>query len=398
MPYRTGGAVETYTKTFDQLYGTSTSFDVGKFVWAGNLEYNLVVPAANLVGTMFTGSFPLNTLFATGGSGSTTTSPISVAQLISIADNAVAMQKSFTLTGAVVNNSLCSAMRQRIDMNAFDHPFTFLGAERCSYVVLQTPAQSITTTDRRPFSLIGRICGNFGFYPTAKDAFLYNMFKLNPYHFGKSVLDEVPYNALRVRYPPPTNQKELESFLQKLSILASETGGWVSSGANQSVFPMSDLVQAFDNFEESKEVLPLLLHQTELTRKHRLALAVKTLQLSHDELCEYIDVLDPKTHDLQILPGLAAPLASAAMSFIVSKIPMAIAYAKSKAPHVIDWIGKDVVTKIAQKGADHFKKKKRKPKKKTAEQIEKFLKSEMEKGPGKPRKLPKGLLSVNQAP
>jgi hypothetical protein len=227
------------TKTFNQLYGTSTSFNVGKFVWASNIDLSFVTPEANLVGTMYKGSFPINTLFSIGGDGVETESDLTVQQLINIADDAVGGAKSFNLTSAVVNNSLCSAVRQRFDLNAANAPYTFLGAEKVQYVVLQTPAQSITDNSNRLFTLMGRITGNFGFYPSATDSFLYNMFRVNPYHFGTSILDEVPYNSLKKSYTPPSNQEQLRKFINNLGLLASETSGWVSGGSSSGLYEES---------------------------------------------------------------------------------------------------------------------------------------------------------------
>jgi hypothetical protein len=88
----------------------------------------------------------------------------------------------------------------------------------------------------------------------------------------------------------------------------------------------------------------------------KMALAFSEMRATYDDLHDYIDTIDAKDHALGIIP-FAAPLASAAMTFVISKIPQALAYAKEiGAKKVKAYLGNELGDKIMESGEALIKK------------------------------------------
>jgi hypothetical protein len=209
---------DNFTVSFDALYETGSNFGARKFVWAGHAHFDIVTPSANLVGAMYSGTLPMNSFLRT-----TTT----VGNLVSIAQNTHTQKGDFSLVSSMTNDILGSATLPKINTTTVQNAtlregYSYIGAEKISYVVLQSASQSITDTTNRTYSLIGDIHGNFGFYPEASDAFLYNMFRISPYYFGTSRLVDVPYMPLVTPVQPPASKQEVALFIKELPMFTSE--------------------------------------------------------------------------------------------------------------------------------------------------------------------------------
>jgi hypothetical protein len=149
-----------------ELFGFQSTQELTTYIYSSKLKMEIVTPAANLVGTMYKGSFRLGSFFSPGA-----TSPnplqkqeLTIAQLIAIANEVSSMKSEFTLQSALVNDDLHSiygASRTNIYIDGGDLPYragmdwSFLSSEIVEYVVLQSPAQSITDNTTKTFSLIG---------------------------------------------------------------------------------------------------------------------------------------------------------------------------------------------------------------------------------------------------
>lgn len=201
---------------------------------------------------------------------------------------------------------------------SFDDPLDFLGAEKISYVVLQTPSQDITSGNKKPYSLIGKISGNFGFYPEAGDSFLYNMFRVNPYKIGTSKLNEVPYSPLTKFAQAPQSSSQVTSFIKKLPDIASETGNVDSTNSGvlqtdfeeikQGVSSTSELTAAAVDLEGKRFVHILAIPKTEL-----LARFIKANSIDATSL----EVLLDQPH--RLTNPFATAVISSGLSFINSE-------------------------------------------------------------------------------
>lgn len=136
------------TQTFDDFYGTGATFGANKFVWSGQLELDIVTPAANLVGAAFTGTIPYSSLITkTGG--------ITVQDLMDIAQDTTTQQSKFKLTSAMTNDTLGAATYPNVVENPQSHQWSYLAAEKVAYVILQRASSSITDNTNKTYSLIG---------------------------------------------------------------------------------------------------------------------------------------------------------------------------------------------------------------------------------------------------
>lgn len=213
-PSEPGAPVHKIGHTFEDVYQTGTGFNARKFVYSSSLNLNIVTPAANLVGTYFKGKIPVNSLIQAGGA--------TIQELIRIADETHVQQPRFELNAAFHNDILGSITP--VQNTILTNESTLLGGELVHYIVLQNSAQSITDSANKSYTLMGTIQGNFGFYPDPTDAFLYNMFKINPYRLGTSLLSDVPFSPLRVKARMPLTRKEIPDFINDLAITAGGVG------------------------------------------------------------------------------------------------------------------------------------------------------------------------------
>lgn len=243
-----------YAKNFEQFYGTGNSFSARKFVWTSGIELDFVMPVATLAGAVYQGTLPLNSLFKSD--------VLSVNDLIRISQSAKTMQKGIKLQSAIKNNILGSVSIGGEAPSLYISEQAFLGSEIVSYAVVQTASQSITEAAERPYTLLGNVHGNFGFYPEAADSFLYNLFRLDPYKIGKSDLDDVPYFPLTKYNKPPQSRKEIDNFVDELSDITDQTCGETMSAGSLCA---SDL--NFTRHGDASYNLRLFLHAKSMTTK-----------------------------------------------------------------------------------------------------------------------------------
>lgn len=136
------------SESFDDFYGTGATFGANKFVWSGQLELDIVTPAANLVGAAFTGTIPYASMIPkTGG--------VTVQDLMDIAQDTTTQQSKFKLTSAMTNDTLGAATYPNTVENPLGHQWSYLAAEKVAYVILQKASSSITDNTSKTYSLIG---------------------------------------------------------------------------------------------------------------------------------------------------------------------------------------------------------------------------------------------------
>jgi len=148
------------TRTISDVYGFGSTSELTAMVYSSTLKLRFVIPAANLTGTYFKGSFRLGDYF---NAVSTTTAPpvlntkISVQQLMAIATDVYAMKDGFDLSSAVVNDYVVThnAFRDNFPVDTVGESLYNLGSEIVEYVVLQSPSKNITTGADATFTMIG---------------------------------------------------------------------------------------------------------------------------------------------------------------------------------------------------------------------------------------------------
>lgn len=226
-----------------------------------------MVPAANLVGTMYRGSFRLGSYFNSTQSDEHGNGKVSVEQLIKIATSVEVMTPEFTLQSAVVNDnlhSLLGASRHSTQTQAslVDENLQNFGSEIIDYVVLQNPAISITTGLPMQFTLIGEAMNNLAVYPSPNNLLLYRTF--NPIWAGKqkSHLEGVGYHGtVSKSLAPPVKDVQLHAFVEQLPDKVVETG---VEGTTQGPSASSVMNVLNKEFYDTKAVQSLHMSDDEL--------------------------------------------------------------------------------------------------------------------------------------
>lgn len=202
------------------MYGVSNTLDMEMFVYASKMTCRLVVPAANLTGTMYRGKLRFGQLFR-GTLGQTQADLyVTVSDLIRASDHIQAMQTEFSLHSAMVNDYILASQVRSTQMKFSDYiKQTDLAMEIIDYVVLQTPSISITDGVFANYSLICELESNVAIYPSPMNLVLYRTF--NTISHRKQV-KEIDYSFAPVDYKildkakPPTNYAELNKLEDKM--------------------------------------------------------------------------------------------------------------------------------------------------------------------------------------
>lgn len=326
---------------FHKLYSTGSSFAARKFVWAAKMGLTIAVPAATAVGSIYLGHIPVNSLLNSGN--------VTVQQLINVASK-VEQGMSFSLCGSLSNTTLGSNVAASImktselDPAYYKYPNSQVGSELIAYAVLVRPAQSITATSgattNMPFSLVGSISGNFGFYPTATDALMYNLFKINPYSFGDSLLTDVPYRPLTIVTPLPYNRQTLSNFIGALPLTTIDVGG--ISTTSSALATMNPPDSSFDS-EDDIPSGPRWCHFSCATRAQLLYEFVEALDISVEDLQNLSAFLAKRPLKLPI-----APLLLGGLKLVAENLPSMISYARKNK------IGMGTVAKIVGKNTASY--------------------------------------------
>lgn len=131
--------------TMVEAYGSDMlKFSAGGYVWAAEATFNVLTPAANLVGSWYRGTIQYGQL--PGGS----TGGFTLRNLIEIAGEAQVMSPQFHLRTGVVNHDLVYASQKYHEGGLADNEFV---GELINYVVLQDVAKNITTGEDAHYSL-----------------------------------------------------------------------------------------------------------------------------------------------------------------------------------------------------------------------------------------------------
>jgi len=152
-----------------ETYGSDMSgFSAGGFVWASEATFNVLAPAANLVGSYFKGTLQYGQLPSNPESG------LSLRQLIEISGDVEIMKPQFKMRTGVVNHNIVYESQQFQGDGLRDNEFV---GELISYVILQDVAKNITTGDNSSFSLQFNIKGNGVFWGKPQDSIANNLFR-----------------------------------------------------------------------------------------------------------------------------------------------------------------------------------------------------------------------------
>lgn len=140
--------------TQSQLYGFTSDQNLETFSYAARIDFSIVAPLANLVGTYYKGTVRLGSLYNTNDLNINGT--FTVANLIAVADEIGSMSSQFYLESAVVDDYILThTLKAGADVVTNVLGDVELGSEIVSYIVLQTPVQSIADNTKMTYSLIG---------------------------------------------------------------------------------------------------------------------------------------------------------------------------------------------------------------------------------------------------
>lgn len=165
-----GGLSDTalFTDGFDRvnrsqslfsLLGTNfDTFSSNGLIFAGQIDLRLMCPAANLVGSMYTGACTLASIPTTG---------LTFARLIQTSTAVSSGATNLCLRGALVNNALVTTA---LTPNTND-VFADFSNEIVHYIILQNPVVSINSGLPAPYTIIANAHGNYVWWPTQLDSF-----------------------------------------------------------------------------------------------------------------------------------------------------------------------------------------------------------------------------------
>ncbi len=168
--------------TAQEFYNFSSTSSLITIPYAVKYVFSITAPEANFVGTCYKGSFPLASIMNEGSRTGTVTT---VNQMISLATEANELQNKFTLSGSIGNDMILeNSLRQTSASPTIDMPMLY-ATEMVHYIVLATPAKSITT-GTYPYGVIGEITTNTAIMPYFSDSIIYNTFRPPSFVIGEN--------------------------------------------------------------------------------------------------------------------------------------------------------------------------------------------------------------------
>jgi hypothetical protein len=179
-------SLQNAAKTCDELLGGDLSNLGGGFIYAGQIDFNELIPEATKVANRHKGNVtyaavpdmgPLDPINPNASGG------LTLNELIADASSTKATSRPF-LKSAVVNNSVIT--------EALDPSFTPDGvqdnrpfaSEIVNYIVIQTASKSLVTepgvtSANLPYDITGAVRANMVFWPDPTDAITHALFKNN---------------------------------------------------------------------------------------------------------------------------------------------------------------------------------------------------------------------------
>jgi len=212
-------------RTLSTVTGVTSDANLTTYCYSSKITFNIVSPAANLVGTLFKGSIRLGDFFNGLNGGGQPNVSATLNQLVSISTSTQVMQPSFTLQSAMVNDnlhSLAGAARDSWHIGTPEDNFANLGSEIIEYAILQTPVMSITG-DLMTFSLMNTVESNFAVLPSVTNVLLYRTFC--PIWKGKEYgkLKDIQYRG-SANVSPPVSDSAVANFVEKLPSHTASSG------------------------------------------------------------------------------------------------------------------------------------------------------------------------------
>lgn len=224
-----------------QLYGSDfSSFASGGFVWSGQIDFRIVCPAANLTGAVYKGAMTFNQL----GASPTLGNLLQNSQYVSTGEYEASVRS------AVVEPALIEDITATLPvLTSTGKEYQGADNEVVSYLIYQTPVQSITT-GATTFSLIANQRGNFAYYPKTTDPLAFSLGQqfskphppLNPAnnHPGISAVIAPRVNAVvNSTAETRSHQQSLEALLNQDDSMSwtgdSHQTGWNDSRSNHSL-------------------------------------------------------------------------------------------------------------------------------------------------------------------
>jgi hypothetical protein len=208
------------------FYGYDSTSELETFAYAGRLDLNFVIPAANLTGTYYQGVCRLASLF---DSDSAFSAPkFTIGDLIRIADKVDVAKPGVIMSSAMVNDYILThTLKAGGDSFSDVLADENLGSELVSFVVLQSPSRNINTGLNATFNCIGEVHASSAVIPSAKNLLLYRTFDA-VWHGREKHLIDFPYQGpvlggTGLAPPPPKNNSQLSHFLKGLTVDARGT-------------------------------------------------------------------------------------------------------------------------------------------------------------------------------
>lgn len=228
-----GIGVSSEAHSMSTAYGFSSTASLETFVYAAQIDAKLVIPKANLAGSIYTGTMRLSQLVDTNLNDAD--QGVSIANLIRGADDVRSGSTSFTLSSAIVNDYITThSLKSGQDTTLGTYlSESEMGAEVVTYAVLVTPAINITTGTQSQYTMISEISANAIVVPSISDFLLYKSFPTLNHHKQTREMDysysPIP-KAILDKYGPPKTRlglTKLESEMPGSMIISPATSNEV---------------------------------------------------------------------------------------------------------------------------------------------------------------------------
>lgn len=195
-----------------EICGYTSTTELESFNYSGKLDFKFVVPAANLVGTFYSGTLRLSQLFNSDTPGEN--GRFTFQQLITVSDEVKGMQTGFSLQSAIVNDYILThTLRSGDDVVSNVLNDELLGSEIVHFIVLQKPAMNITTGASAAFTLIGEAAFNSVVMPGVANLLLYRTFQAIWQGKQQKIIDfeyQGPNSSMSGPAPPVTAKQVAE--------------------------------------------------------------------------------------------------------------------------------------------------------------------------------------------
>lgn len=274
-----------------QLYGLSSGTSLVSAVYAANLAFGMVIPAANFTGSYYRGSIRISAFSGQSvldSAGFVYYDSVDLTTLIRLADHVlVADHKQFDISACLSNDLFLT-----IGDHTAPSIMPYMASEQINYVIFQTPSINITTGASATYSLVGELSYHASVLATTADLLIYKAFEPTSGP-GHSKLSDLSIAKLG---PPPRSQKQLDTYIKEM-----ESHPMMASSATTEIAGLSDSVIHYGSKAAMKKLAMLEIKELLATD----VFAIEDLMDDLDESRDNIGLGKAHTVNIRTMKGIS---------------------------------------------------------------------------------------------